>query len=157
MSLQETQSWDVPSLVLDDYVSVTNNHAAGIGTCNQSGMTVPSYLSLEMHLGKFPDRTEFQCWRVNYRTEVCSKAKNHSLALQWIKEIETAKSLDDLITPKSITGKNFSDCEEMALMVAAALRKCYDELTHTSVRKQVSKSSELGRTTDFSEGNKLLT
>ena len=109
-----------------------------------------------MHLGKFPDRTEFQCWRVNFRTEVCSKAKNPCLALQWAKEIQTAKSLDDFITPKSITGKNSPDCQEMALMVAAALKKCYDNHTHTSVRKQVSKSSELRRTIDFSEGDKFL-
>ena len=75
-------------------MSMTNNHAEGIGTCAQSGMTIPSYLSSEMHLGKFPDHTEFQSWRVNFRTDVCSEAKNLSLALQWIKEIETAKSLD---------------------------------------------------------------
>ena len=37
-------------------------------------MTIPSYLSSEMNLGKFPDHTEFQRWIVNFRTEVCSKA-----------------------------------------------------------------------------------
>ena len=110
--------------------SMTNNHAAGIGTCTQSGMTIPSYLSSEMHLGNFLDHTEFQSWRVNFRTEVCSKAKNPSLALQWIKEIETAKSLDHLITPKSIIGKNFPDFEELDLLMAAALKKCYDKHTH---------------------------
>ena len=82
--------------------SMTNN-AAGIGTCTQSGMAIPSYPSWEMHLGKFPDHTEFQSWVVNFRVEVCAKAKNDTLALQWIKEIEAAKSLDDLITPKSVT------------------------------------------------------
>ena len=46
-------------------MSMTNNHAAGIGTCTQSGMTIPSYLSSEMHLGKFLYHTEFQSWRVN--------------------------------------------------------------------------------------------
>ena len=49
--------------------------AAGIVTCTQSGMTIPSYLSSEMNLGNFPDHTEFQSWIVNFRTEVCSKAK----------------------------------------------------------------------------------
>ena len=29
--------------------SMTNNQAAGIGTCTHSGMTIPSYLSSEMH------------------------------------------------------------------------------------------------------------
>ena len=71
-------------------------------------------------MGKFPDHTEFQSWIVNFRTEVCSRAKNHTLALQWIKEIETAKSLEALITPKSITGKDFPDYEELDLMMAAA-------------------------------------
>ena len=62
---------------------------------------------------KFPDRTHFQSWIVNFRTEVCSKAKNPTLALQWIKEIEAAKSLDDVITPKLITGKDFPDYDEL--------------------------------------------
>ena len=62
-----------------------------------------------MHLGKFPNHTESQSWIVNFRTEVCSKAKNPTRALQWIKETEAAKSLDDLITPKSITGNDFTD------------------------------------------------
>ena len=95
------------------------HHAAGIGTCTQSGMTIPSFSSSEMHLGKFPDHTEFQSWIVNFRTEVCSKAENPTLALQWIKEIEAAKSLDDLITPKSRTGKDFPHYEELDMMATA--------------------------------------
>ena len=63
-------------------MSVTNKHAAGIGTCTQSGMTIPSCVSSEMPLGKFLDHAEFQCWRVTFRTEVCSKAKNPPLAVQ---------------------------------------------------------------------------
>ena len=58
-----------------------------------------------MYLGTFLDHAEFQSWIVNFRTEVCSKAKNPTRALQWIKEIEAAKSLDDLITPKSLTAE----------------------------------------------------
>ena len=57
-------------------------------------------------------------------------------ALQWIKEIEAAKSLDDLITPKSITGKDFPDYEELDLMMASALKRCYDKQTH--FRKKIS-------------------
>ena len=105
--------------------------AAGIGTCTHSGMTLPSYLFSEMHLGEFPDHTEFQSWIVNFRVEVRAKAKNLALALQWIKEIEAATSLDDLITPKSITGQDFSDYEELDMMMAAALmNRCYDKQTH---------------------------
>ena len=99
-------------------------------------MTVPSYPSSEMHLGKFTIHTDFQSWIVNFRTEVCLEAKNSMLALQWIKEIEAAKSLDDLITPKSITGKIFPDYDELDRMTAAALKKCYDTQTH--FRKKIS-------------------
>ena len=67
---------------------------------------------------------------MNFRTEVCSEAKNPTLALQWIKEIEVAKSLEDLTTPKSTTGSDFPDCEELDLMMAAALKRCYDKQTH---------------------------
>ena len=106
------------------------HHAAGIGTCTQSGMINPSHPSSEMHLGKFPDQTEFQSWIVNFRTEVCSKAK-------WIKEIEAAKSLDDLITPKSITGIDFPDYEELDLMMASALKRCDDKQTHFRKKNSV--------------------
>ena len=54
------------------------NHATGIGTCTQ-GMTIPSYLSSEMHLQKIPNQTEFQSWIVNFRAEICAKAKNLAL------------------------------------------------------------------------------
>ena len=101
-------------------------HAAGFGTCTQSGMTIPSHPSSEMHLGQFPGHTKFQSWSVNFRTEVCSKAKNPIRALQWIKEIEAAKSLDDFITPKSTTGKDFTDYEELE---ASALKRFYDKQT----------------------------
>ena len=66
-----------------------------------------------MHLGGFPDQTELQIWIVNFRTDDCSKVKSLTRALQWIKEIEAAKSLDDLITPKSITGKNVTEYAEL--------------------------------------------
>ena len=59
---------------------------SGIGTCTQSGMTIPRYLSSEMHLGKLPEHTELQGRTVNFRKEVCPKAKNPTL--QWIMEIE---------------------------------------------------------------------
>ena len=82
------------------------NHATEFGTYSQSGvMNYPGYQKPEMHLGKFPDPTEFQNWKVNFKTEVCSKSKVPRLAMRWIKEIEIAKSIDDLITPRSILGE----------------------------------------------------
>ena len=53
-------------------------------------------------------------------------AKNLALVLQWIKKIEATSSLKDLINPKSTTGKDFSEYEELDLMMAAELKQCYD-------------------------------
>ena len=115
----------------------------------------PCRPSSEMHLRNFPDHTEFQTWIVNFRTEVCSKAKHPTRALQWVKEIEAAISLDDLITPKSITGQDFPDYEELDLIWRQHWKRCY-ESKHTSERRSVSRSTELRRTTEFPEGDKLL-
>ena len=41
-------------------------------------------------------------------------------------EIEATSSLKDLINPKSLMGKDFSDYEELDLMLAAELKWCYD-------------------------------
>ena len=47
----------------------------GYWSCIQ-GMTIPSYLSLEMHLQKIPDQTKVQRWMVIFWAEVCAKARN---------------------------------------------------------------------------------
>ena len=101
-------------------------------------MNYPGYQIPEMHLGKVPDPTEFQCCKVNFRTEVCSKAKDPRLAMQWIKEIETAKSIDDLITPRSTLGRtDFPDYYELDAMMGSALRKLLDWQTHFRKKETV--------------------
>ena len=35
----------------------------------------------EMHLGKFPDSVEFQSWKANFKTEVCSKTAGPHLTM----------------------------------------------------------------------------
>ena len=54
------------------------------------------------------------------------KGEESHARIAWIKEVDAAKSLKDLINPKSITGKDFSDFEELDLMMATELKWCYD-------------------------------
>ena len=56
------------------------------------------YQILEMHLGQFPDSMEFRSWKVDFKTEVCSKSAFLHLTMHRIKEVETEKSIDDLFT-----------------------------------------------------------
>ena len=131
------------------------HHAAGIGICIRCGMTNSELSFFRDASEKFPDHTEFQSWIVNFQKEVCSKAKNPPLALQWIKEIEATKSLDDLITPKSITGKQFPDYDESDLMMATALTRCYDKQTH--FRKKISVEEQRAQKVDrFLRGRQMV-
>ena len=56
--------------------------------------------------------------------------------MHWIKEVETAKSMDHLLTSRSITGRtDFPDYHMHDAMIASALKKL---LTHVHFRKRVS-------------------
>ena len=56
--------------------------------------------------------------------------------MQWIKEVEIAKSIDDLMTSRSSTGRtDFPDVDMLDTMIASALKKL---LTHVHFRKRVS-------------------
>ena len=101
-----------------------------------------------MHLGIFPDSMEFQSWKVNFQTEVCSKTADPDLTVQWIKEVEMAKSIDELMTSRSNAGRiDFPDYDMPDAMIASALEKLLDR--HVPFRRRVaSKSSVLKNTTD---------
>ena len=46
----------------------------------------------------------------------------------WIKEVEVAKSIDELVTSRSITGQhNFPDFDMLAAMIASALKRLLDK------------------------------
>ena len=73
------------------------------GTYSHNGvMDYTRFAISEMHLGKFPDSLEFQGWKVNFKTEVCSKTADPHLTIHWVKEVEIAKSIDELMTSRSM-------------------------------------------------------
>ena len=80
---------------------------------------------------------EFQSWKVNFKTQVCSKSADPHLTMHWIKEAEIAKSIDELLTSRSISERNdFTDYDMLDAMTASALKRLLDK--HTHFRKRVS-------------------
>ena len=76
----------------------------------------PRFPISELHLGKLPDVMEFQSWKVKFKTEVCSKSADPHLATHWIKEVEIAKSVDELLTSRSIVGRiDFTDYDMLEM------------------------------------------
>ena len=112
------------------------------GTYSHVGMMdYPRVPFTEWNLGKHPHAMEFQSWKLNFRTEVCMRTAESQVTMLWIKEVEVTKSIDELVTSRSITGQhNF-----------LATR------SQSSERELVSKSNELNIPTDSYEEDKLRT
>ena len=73
---------------------------------------------------------------VNFKTEVCSTSTDH-LIMHWIKEVEMAKSFDELETSRSIMERtDFTDYDMLDAMIASALKRLLDN--HIYFRKSVS-------------------
>ena len=77
----------------------------------------------ELHVDKFHDASCFQCWKTNFKTEVCSWSVCLTVAMLWIKEVEVDKSVDDLLTSQSIEGHAFPDVEMFDAKITSALKR----------------------------------
>ena len=60
---------------------------------------------------KFLNLSTFQCWKTNFKNEVCICSNFLAEALLWIKEVEMVESVDDLETSQSIGGHRFPNFE----------------------------------------------
>ena len=50
----------------------------------------------DLHFDKFPTPATFACWKIRFKTEVCTCSQFPTEAMQWIKEVELVDSVDDL-------------------------------------------------------------
>ena len=50
----------------------------------------------DLHFDKFPTPATFACWKIGFKTEVCTCSQFPTEAMQWIKEVEMVDSVDDL-------------------------------------------------------------
>ena len=97
------------------------------GTYSHSGLIVyPRFPISELQIS----------WKVNFKNEICTRTVNPQISMLWIKEVEKAKSVGDLMTSQSITRqRDFPDYDMLDAMVASALKKL---LTHVHFRRRVS-------------------
>ena len=98
-------------------------------------METPKCSISELHIGKFPDSVGFQCWKVSSKTEVCANTPCPMLTMSWIREVEMATSIDDLMTSQSIKGKISLIFEMLDAKIASALRKI---ISNSNFRRRFS-------------------
>ena len=102
------------------------NHTGGT---SHSGMIDYTRCPIsEKHLGQCPDSMEFPSWKVNFKAEIRSKSADPALTMHWIKEVEKAKSIDELVTSRSTLGRNdFPVFDMLDAMIASALKRLLDK------------------------------
>ena len=50
----------------------------------------------DLHFDKFPTPATLACWKIRFKTEVCTCSQFPTEAMLWIKEVEMVDSVDDL-------------------------------------------------------------
>ena len=58
----------------------------------------------DLHFDKFPTPATFACWKIRFKTEVCTCSQFPTEAMQWIKEKELVDSVDELRSSSSTRG-----------------------------------------------------
>ena len=72
---------------------------------------------LDLHFDKFPTPATFACWKIRFKTEVCTCSKFPADAMQWIKEVELVDSVDDLRSSSSIRRVSMPNFEVLDVQI----------------------------------------
>ena len=109
----------------------------------------------DLHFDKFPTPATFACWKIRFKTEVCTCSQFLTEAMLWIKEVEMVEAVDDLKSSCSIRGIHTPDFEVLDANIASAL----DRIIHnTRFKKKISlKEMKAHKETASSEEDRSLT
>ena len=77
----------------------------------------------DLHFDKFPAPATFACWKIRFKTKVCSCSQFPTEAMQWIKEVELVDSVDELRSSSSIRCISMPNFEVLDARIASALNK----------------------------------
>ena len=77
----------------------------------------------DLHFDKFPTPATFACWKIRFKTEVCTCSQFPTEAVQWIKKVELVDSVDELVSSSSIRGISMPNFEVLDARIASALNK----------------------------------
>ena len=75
------------------------------------------------HFDKFPTPATFACWKIRFKTEVCTCSQFLTEAMRSIKEVEMVDSVDDLKSSSSVRGIRMPDFEGLDARIASALNR----------------------------------
>ena len=77
----------------------------------------------DLPFDKFSTPATFACWKIRFKTEVCTCSQFPTEAMQWIKEVEMVDSVDGLKSSSSTRGISMPNFEVLDARIASALNK----------------------------------
>ena len=89
----------------------------------------------DLRFDKFPTPATFACWKIRFKTEVCTCSQFPTEAMLWIKEVEMVESVDVLKSSRSIRGTHGPKFELLDARIASALNKI---IQNTHLKQKVS-------------------
>ena len=99
----------------------------------------------DLHFDKFPTPATFVCWKIRFKTEVCTCSQFTSEAMQWIKEVELVDSVDELRSSSSRRGISMPNFEVLDARIASALNKIiHDSQFKRRISLEEQKGPEAG-------------
>ena len=76
-----------------------------------------------LHFDKFHTLATFACWKIRFKTEVCTCSQFPTEAVHWIKEVEMVDSVDDLLSSSSIRCFSMPNFQVLDARIASAQNK----------------------------------
>ena len=101
---------------------------SGGDSSNNDGANQQRLQILDLHFDKFPTPATLACWKIRFKTEVCTCSQFPTEAMQWINEVEMVDSVDELRSSSSIRGISMPNFEVFDARIASAL----NEIIHNS-------------------------
>ena len=80
----------------------------------------------DLHFDKSPTPATFACWKIRFKTEVCTCSQFPTEAMQWIKEVELVDSVEETRSTSSIE-------EFKCRILKYSMRRVLQRLTKSSI------------------------
>ena len=95
----------------------------------------------DLHFDNFPTPATFACWKISFKTEVCTCSKFPTEAMQWVKEVELVDSVDEFRSSSSTRGISMPNFEVLDATIASAL----NNIIHNSqFKRRISLEEQKG-------------
>ena len=107
----------------------------------------------DLHFDKFPTPATFACWKIRFKTEVCTCSQFPTEATLWINDVELVHSVGDLKSSCSIRGTLGPNFEVLDAKIASVLNR----ITHnTQFKRKVSLEEQKAQKEDrFFRGRRI--